>query len=135
MPPDESLIALARLVIAQAHTSTPRETSESGAGSLPTTGPSSPLSLVSQPIPVVRRPKPSRRRLLVTPCHTCGRLPIGTYHDGSPRYDHGHGPDGSTWVDSSRRGGSAWGAIRLCPACRHEHAVGTTCLECPECGS
>jgi hypothetical protein len=31
------------------------------------------------------------------PCHTCGRLPVGTFDDGSPRYDHGHRPDGSTW--------------------------------------
>jgi len=30
-------------------------------------------------------------------CHTCGRPPVGTFQDGSPRYDHGHRPDGTTW--------------------------------------
>lgn len=35
-----------------------------------------------------------------------------------------------------RRGrpGHAWGEIRSCPGCKHEHAVGTTCWQCPECG-
>ena len=33
------------------------------------------------------------------------------------------------------RRGRAMGEVRGCPACRHDHAVGTTCLECPGCRS
>ena len=55
-------------------------------------------------------------------CHTCGRTPTGRYPDGSPRYDHGHGPDGLTWVDPIRRV-----STRTCPACGLGHPVLTTC--------
>jgi hypothetical protein len=110
-------------------------------------------------------------------CATCGRPPVGRFPDGSPRYDHGHLPDGGVWeaeedasgpvreralpgivryaIVALRRGdpapvegspflrrwrgteprhggcpgrsGRAWGEVRCCPACRAEHAVGTTC--------
>ena len=30
-------------------------------------------------------------------CFTCGRPPTGRFDDGSPRFDHGHRPDGSVW--------------------------------------
>ena len=124
-------------------------------------------------------------------CFTCGRPPTGRFADGSPKYDHGHRPDGTVWntgpddgsdpdgfVPPSERSlpgiaryaivalkpgdiaphrlspfigrwrrtaarpsrrpgrrGRAMGEVRGCPACRHDHPVGTTCLECPGCRS
>lgn len=79
------------------------------------------------------RVRPEHRPTLPARCYTCGRPSTGTYSDGSPRYDHGHTPDGMTWVDTSRRGGHALGAVRRCPSCDHDHAAGTTCQACPEC--
>jgi hypothetical protein len=81
---------------------------------------------------------PSRRKrrwkwIPRIPCATCGLSPTDTYHDGSPRYDHGHDPlTGETWW-APRDAGVA--SVRRCPACRHEHPVGTTCRRCPECPS
>jgi len=34
---------------------------------------------------------------------------------------------------SSAGRGHAMGVDRTCPACKHDHAVGTTCRECPTC--
>ena len=32
-----------------------------------------------------------------TSCRTCARAAVGTFSDGSARFDHGHLPDGTTW--------------------------------------
>ena len=71
------------------------------------------------------------RALRTVPCATCGRMPTDIYSDGSPRYDHGHdATTGETWWVSRD---VASGSPRRCPACQHDHAVGTTCRACQEC--
>jgi len=71
------------------------------------------------------------RALRTVPCFTCGRKPTDIFADGSPRYDHGHdATTGETWW---ARDDTIVGSVRRCPACRHEHAVGTTCRECEPC--
>jgi hypothetical protein len=69
------------------------------------------------------------RALRTVPCSTCGLMPTDIFSDGSPRYDHGHDRlTGETWWASSEVASS-----RRCPACAHEHPVGTTCRQCEEC--
>jgi hypothetical protein len=34
---------------------------------------------------------------------------------------------------AATRRGHAIGLVRTCPTCQHDHAVGTTCRECPGC--
>jgi hypothetical protein len=56
-------------------------------------------------------------------------MPTSVFDDGSPRYDHGHDAlTGETWWASSDVA-----SVRRCPACSHEHPVGTTCRGCEEC--
>ncbi len=72
------------------------------------------------------------RRLRTVPCATCDRMPTDIFSDGSPRYDHVHDlPAGAT--TETQTSGAVAGAARMCPACGHQHPVGTTCLECPSC--
>lgn len=89
-------------------------------------------SLLSQLIvwPQVTHEDPSVPQV---PCFTCGELPVGVYHDGSPRYDHGHDlVTGETWRHPRPQRASP-GGERVCPSCHHRHPVGTTCLQCPSC--
>lgn len=66
----------------------------------------------------------------LVPCYTCGRLPVGNFDDGSPRYDHCHDrATGLYWINPQ----GVRFPVRVCPACVHEHPVGTTCLQCPVC--
>ena len=91
MPVD--LLALARAVLA----GIPREHSAQSARSPSRGDLSAPSSLSLRPQARRVRGWMPRRRAPRVPCHTCGRLPVGTFDDGSPRYDHGHTPDGETW--------------------------------------
>ena len=70
------------------------------------------------------------RALRTVPCSTCGLMPTDIFADGSPRFAHGHDPvTGAVWWRTRQEDATA----RLCPACRHEHPAGTTCLQCPVC--
>ena len=71
--------------------------------------------------------------LRTVPCFTCGAMPTGIFSDGSPRYDHGHDlATGARWTSPTRGHDALY--VRRCPACGHEHPVGTTCMRCPACG-
>jgi hypothetical protein len=114
MPRD--LLALARTVLAEFAPADDRAESAESAESRSDLDLSALLSLPAHP--GVR----SRRR-----CWTCGESAIGSWDDGSPRFDHGHDAvTGITWRrPRSRR--AFVGSVRTCPACVTEHPVGTTC--------
>jgi hypothetical protein len=58
-------------------------------------------------------------------------MPTSTFDDGSPRHDHFHDP--VTGEICWARDDATASSVRRCPACQHEHPVGTTCLMCPAC--